>query len=214
MRTAAGLLATILAAAPEAPSVGAEAPQRFHAPAPAVRSWQQLRFAGMERQKFDYSCGAASVLNLLRAVHGAVNTDEPRLLADYFRALPVEEQRLIQRDGLSLYDLSVMLESAGLRPIGLRFDRSSISELDGPMIVYLVVYGSRHFAVLEGIRQGRAALVDPSRGRIEIPLYKFLCEWDGTALVLDEASESREPDADDRNEDQSVLTDAARTALR
>lgn len=45
-----------------------------------VRSWSEIRHAGMAKQQFDFSCGAASLVNVLMHYYG-VPTSELEIIA-------------------------------------------------------------------------------------------------------------------------------------
>lgn len=144
---------------------------------------RSLRWQGVVRQSYDYSCGTGSIANLLLLV-GQMAPDERSLIERYAALRSREEIEAAMRTGFSLQDLKLMLGLLGYSSAGVRFEPGTLPEDSHPMIVYLVVKGYQHFAVFAGIEQGLVVLHDPARGRIRLTIPRFLAEWDGSALVL------------------------------
>jgi uncharacterized protein len=144
---------------------------------------RSLRWRGVVRQTFDYSCGTGSISNLLLLV-GQNTPEERKLIEHYAKLRSPAEVEAAMRSGFSLQDLKLMLDMLGYPSAGVRFEAGTMPEDPHPMIVYLVVKGYKHFAVFVGIEQGMVVLHDPARGRIRLTLPRFLAEWDGSALVL------------------------------
>jgi predicted double-glycine peptidase len=144
---------------------------------------RSLRWHGVIRHTFDYSCGTGSITNLLLLV-GQNAPDERKLIERYTALRSPAEVEAAMRSGFSLQDLKLMLDMLGYPSAGVRFEAGTMPEDPHPMIVYLVVKGYKHFAVFVGIEQGLVVLHDPARGRIRLTLPRFLAEWDGSALVL------------------------------
>jgi len=68
---------------------------------------------------------------------------------------------------------------------------------------------------LERLTAERAHLLDPSRGRISMPLYKFFSEWNGIALLVDEFPEQPVAGEEERFslESRPLVSEAARRML-
>ena len=166
---------------------------------------------GVVRQRLDYSCGVASVVNLVQGYAGT-ELNEGALLFDALNRMTVAERQQTIREGLSLLDLNDMLERLGFTPAGLKYDKRNLSRVITPQIVFIYLDKNPHFAVLSRIRGNRAYLLDSSRGRITLPLYKFLNEWAGIALSVDEISGNGI--TGDAKEDQPLIQiPAIRSAL-
>lgn len=144
---------------------------------------RSLRWRGVTRQQFDYSCGTGSIANLL-VVCGAKPVDERSLVLRYAKVRSRAQVQQAMKEGFSLLDLKNMLAMLGYESEGVRYEPGTLPDDLQPMIVYLVVKGYRHFAVLAGIDHSQILLLDPARGRIRITLARFFAEWDGSALVL------------------------------
>lgn len=154
---------------------------------------RSLRWQGVVRQSYDYSCGTGSIANLLLLV-GQTAPDERNLIERYAALRSRAEIEAAMRTGFSLQDLKLMLGLLGIPSVGVRFEAGTLPDDPHPMIVYLVVKGYQHFAVFAGIEQGLVVLHDPARGRIRLTIPRFLAEWDGSALLLEGAlGETRVP---------------------
>jgi|GEM_PF-6249728 len=148
-----------------------------------LQTVRSLRWQGVVRQQYDYSCGTGSIANLL-ALYGDKSIDEKELLDHYTALRSRKAVEAAIREGFSLLDLKRMLLMLGYESEGVRFEPGTLPDELKPMIVYLVVKGYRHFAVFAGVDRGQIVLLDPARGKIRIGLPRFLSEWDGSALIL------------------------------
>jgi hypothetical protein len=52
-------------------------------------------------------------------------------------------------------------------------------QLKGPVLIYFVRHGFKHFAVFKRIKGDRVYLADPARGNIRMSIYHFQSEWPG-----------------------------------
>jgi len=148
-----------------------------------IESLWSLRWKGVARQQFDYSCGTGSITNLI-AFLGQPAPDEAALIKAYTEKFPTVIEQAV-KEGFSLLDLKRMLGTLGYNSIGVRYEPGTLPDELQPMIVYLVVRGYRHFAVFAGIKENQVVLLDSARGKISISIDRFLLEWDGSALLLD-----------------------------
>ena len=151
-----------------------------------VKSMKALRDAGLIKQKFDYSCGAAALATILRYGFGQP-VSEKTVLSKLFDLLTSEEKKTSRKDGFSLYDLQRVAQKFGYRAQGFRLDARFLPRLSGPVIVFIEPRGYKHFAVLRGVRGDRVYLADPSRGNIRWPVHKFLDSWqqkDGKGIIF------------------------------
>lgn len=177
---AAGFAATFLFLAAVAPF--ASHAQRVREPAaqpgPAIRvqSVRALRDAGVVRQQRDYSCGAAALATLL--TYGLDHPiDEATLLQTLLEPMAPEQLVQLQKTGLSLRQLQLLADDYGYKAQGFRLGADQLPRLQRPVIVFVRPGGYPHFAVLKGVRDGRAYLADPSLGNVRLPLHRFLDQW-------------------------------------
>lgn len=148
-----------------------------------LETMKSLRWRGVVRQAYDYSCGTGAIANLI-ALIGAEPPDERALINLYMKSRGAKAVQSAMSSGFSLLDLKLMMGALGYQTAGMRYEAGTMPEDPQPMIVYLVVKGYRHFAVFAGVEQGQVVLRDPARGHIRMTPDRFLSEWDGTALCL------------------------------
>ncbi len=129
-----------------------------------VRSWQEIRDQGIVKQRFDYSCGAASLAGLLT----------------YHYGMEVNELEVIDRVGLkqafTMADLARAATEFGFKPVGLALDYQALTKISRPVIVYLN-YREGHFSVLKGIDEHGVWLADPSWGNTKMRRAQFKRFW-------------------------------------
>lgn len=141
-----------------------------------VRSLRALRDAGVVKQRFDYSCGAASLATLLTyGLNDPVGEDV--LLRALLEPLAADELAARQKKGFSLFDLQQLAQRRGHKALGFRVAQSQLAKLSRPVIVFIKPQGYEHFAVFKGLRGDRVHLADPSLGNVRMPLYRFLDMW-------------------------------------
>jgi predicted double-glycine peptidase len=147
---------------------------------------KQLRDANVIKQQFDYSCGAAALATLFRYGFGE-NVTERDVMAQLLGSLSAEQLQVTLQQGFSLLDLQRVARARGYRAEGFRLAPQALSQLNGPVIVFVQPRGYRHFAVLRGIVGDRVYLADPSLGNVRLPMYRFLESWldeSGTGVIF------------------------------
>lgn len=141
-----------------------------------VTSLRAQRDAGVVKQRYDYSCGSASLATLL--TYGLNDpVDEDAILRALLGSLSPDELADLQRKGLSLFDLQQLAQKRGHKAQGFRLHGSQLARLSHPVIVFIKPRGYEHFAVYKGMRGDRVYLADPSLGNVRMPLYRFLDMW-------------------------------------
>ena len=151
-----------------------------------VTSILAQRDAGVVKQRYDYSCGAASLATLL--TYG-LNDDvgEDALLRALLEPLSPDELIALQKKGLSLVNMQQLAQNRGHKAHGFRVHQSQLAKLSRPVIVFIKPRGYEHFAVLKGLSGDRVHLADPSLGNVRMPLYRFLDMWadeSGRGVIL------------------------------
>ncbi len=143
----------------------------------------QRHSKGIVIQQFDFSCGAASLVMLLRDSYGADLTEQEVLktIWEDLSIAAIDERR---RDGLTLLDLKHAADALGCTAIGARFTVTAVSPLPAPVLVRLDVDGAGHFAVVRKIVGQRVEIADPVRGNLQLSLAELTSQWDGTALII------------------------------
>ncbi len=145
-----------------------------------VQSWVERRDAGMAKQQFDYSCGAASLVSVLTHYYG-VATDELEIV-----------DRIGLKGAFSMADLARVAEEYGFKPVGLALDYETLMRFRRPVIVYLDYWDDGHFSVLRAIDRNGVWLADPAWGNTRMRRERFEQFWrtrdnpetPGRALVL------------------------------
>ena len=151
-----------------------------------LRSMKDLRDANVIKQQFDYSCGAAALATILRYGLGDAVTERD-VLMQLFGLLSAEELPVTLSQGFSLLHLQRVAQARSYRAEGFRIEPRYLSQLSGPVIVFIQPRGYKHFAVLRGIKDDRVFLADPSLGNIRMPMYRFLESWldeSGTGIIF------------------------------
>lgn len=160
-----------------------------------VLSMKDLRDANVIKQQFDYSCGAAALATLFRYGFGE-NVTERDVMAQLLGSLSAEELQATLQQGFSLLDLQRVAQARGYQAEGFRLEPQALSQLSGPVIVFIQPRGYRHFAVLRGIEGDRVYLADPSLGNVRMPMYRFLEGWrdaSGTGVIFVIEPQSSQP---------------------
>ena len=158
------------------PDAGVRVTVRGGATEHRVRSLRALRDAGVVKQRFDYSCGAAALATLLTyGLNDPVGEDV--LLRALLEPLSADELAVRQQKGFSLLDLQLLAQQRGHKALGFRIAQSQLAKLSRPVIVFIKPQGYEHFAVFKGLHGDRVHLADPSQGNVRMPLYRFLEMW-------------------------------------
>lgn len=142
----------------------------------ALKSMIDIRDENLVRQRYDFSCGAAALATIFQYSLGDPVTEQ-EIVADLFKGLDQTEEGQRVSEGFSLYDLQQVAQRRGYQAEGYNLEPQFLSQLNGPVIVFLETMGYKHFAVLKGVRGDRVYLADPSRGNIRMPAYRFLQAW-------------------------------------
>ncbi len=147
------------------------------------KSWNELKWENIERQQYDYSCGASSLATMLKSYF-----EEPAweglVMTVLVSQLTPEGLADRQKNGFSLLDLKFAANKLGYGAEGVKLRADMLDKLNGPVIILIHQDDMNHFAILKGIYADRAYLADSSRGNIRVPLYQLAQQWDGVALVL------------------------------
>ncbi|MFO7582943.1 C39 family peptidase [Guyparkeria sp.] len=138
-----------------------------------VISMQERRYQNLVRQKYDFSCGAASLATLLRYAYG-LQLDEEIVLAGL---MGVADQEQVRARGFSLLEMKLYLEQLGYRGRGYRIDLERLETINVPTIVLMDVNGYHHFVVLRHARDGYVHVADPALGNRRYSFEEFIESW-------------------------------------
>ncbi len=120
----------------------------------------EIRFRSTVRQKKDYSCGSAAIATLLTYHYQRPVTEEDVIGVMYANG----DQAKILREGFSLLDMKLYLETNGFQADGFEATVDQIVKFGAPGIVLVQDKGYKHFVVMKGVRNGMVLLGDPVLG--------------------------------------------------
>ncbi|WP_459680908.1 C39 family peptidase [Vibrio comitans] len=149
-----------------------------------VKSYKELIFGDVYRQKYDFSCGSAALASLLE-----FHYQRPAQEQQIFDAMYQQGDReLINQQGFSLLDMKNYLESIGLKSDGFHITLDKLRDIGVPGITLVNFDGYMHFVVIRGINSSKVILGDPSRGTMVVSIEEFQQYYQGlTLLVRNEA---------------------------
>jgi predicted double-glycine peptidase len=145
-----------------------------------VDSMKQLRFATVVRQQQDWSCGSAAVATLLSYHYNHPVSESEALEAMYARG----NQARIRREGFSLLDMKVYLESLGYQANGFETSLDRLARVKVPAIVIINDQGYNHFVVVKGLRHGNVLLGDPAKGNRVVSRRTFDAMWENRIVFV------------------------------
>ena len=145
-----------------------------------VVSLREARYKRLVRQKFDLSCGAASLATILRYYYQD-RADESDIIEEM---LERGDREKIAEKGFSLLDLKAYAEGKSYRAGGYKARLSSLRRLKIPGIVLLDSKKYKHFVVLKGIKEDRVYLGDPASGNRSMSIKTFEEAWNGVVFLV------------------------------
>jgi predicted double-glycine peptidase len=141
----------------------------------------ELKYKNIVRQAYDYSCGSAALVTILK-YHLGIEVSEQASMEGMMAF--GEKDKIIERRGFSLLDMKRYLASLNVQSAGFRAEIADLLTLDQPGIVPIDYAGFKHFVVLRGVRGGLVFLADPAMGNITFPIDEFAALWDRNTLFL------------------------------
>jgi len=153
-----------------------ELDRKFH-------NWEARKFHDIERQRTDFTCGAAS-LAIISQQYWGKPIKEAQFTIAIHKSHTDEEWKDIQKNGLSMLDLKRAAAKFGLSAEGLKMNIAQLRKVKGPILIHLDKGFIQHFSVFKGFQGDRAYLADPISGNSRVPLYRFEEEWTGYALAV------------------------------
>jgi uncharacterized protein len=154
-----------------------------------VKTWWDIPFRSIVRQRYDFSCGSAAVATLLTH-HYRMPTTEAQPFAAMWK---IGDRAQITKAGFSMYDMKRYLQSIGMRAEGYRLPMAALAKGQRPAIVLLDLNGFKHFVVVKGFQRDIVLVGDPIRGIVKYPAADFAKMWNGIALVVRETPDGRRP---------------------
>lgn len=144
------------------------------APSGPVRSLAEMRHEGVVIQKWDLSCGAASLATLL--THDLSDPVGEREVATAMLHL-TDPVKVRTRGGFSLLDMQEYAEARGYQADG--YGELALEDLSVllPAIVPVEFHGYDHFVVVREIGVDAVRFADPAYGRRTISIREFKQAW-------------------------------------
>jgi len=141
-----------------------------------IKSWIEFKNENLTRQKYDYSCGSASLSTILKYYYN-LNVSEKDILNSVLKSKGYEitkKEKLEDGDtSLSFLDLANYSKLKNFKAIGLALDLKSLSKLKAPVILFVKIRKSEHFTIFKNIDKNYVYLADPSFGNIKVKISKF-----------------------------------------
>jgi predicted double-glycine peptidase len=156
----------------------------------AIEPMSELKFKNIVHQAYDYSCGSAALVTILK-YHLGIDVTEQQSMEGMMSF--GEKDKIIERRGFSLLDMKRYLASIDVQSAGFRAEIADLLTLDQPGIVPIDYAGFKHFVVLRGVRGGLVFLADPAMGNITFPIDEFATLWDRNTLFLAYPPKDRPP---------------------
>ncbi len=145
-----------------------------------VTSMHERTFFQTVKQQFDFSCGSAAVATLLTYHYRQPVTEKEVFFDMYERG----NKAKIRKEGFSLLDVKLYLESRGLKADGFKLPLEKVQQIGVPTIVLINDAGYNHFVVLKGISETDILAGDPAKGIRTIPRSEFLRMWNGIVFLI------------------------------
>lgn len=145
-----------------------------------VDSLRQVRFGTVVRQHQDWSCGSAAVATLLTYHYNHPVSEAEALDAMFARG----NQARIRREGFSLLDMKIYLESLGYQANGFETSLERLARVRVPAIVIVNDQGYNHFVVVKGLRHDSVLLGDPAKGNRVVSRPAFEAMWENRIVFV------------------------------
>jgi len=156
----------------------------------SIEPFSELKYKNIVHQAYDYSCGSAALVTILK-YHLGIDVTEQQSMEGMMAF--GEKDKIIERRGFSLLDMKRYLASLNVQSAGFRAEMADLLTLDQPGIVPIDYGGFKHFVVLRGVRGGLVFLADPAMGNISFPVDEFATLWDRNTLFLAYPPKDRPP---------------------
>ena len=146
-----------------------------------VKSLKESRYKNMVRQKYDLSCGAASLATIMNYHYGDKIAEQE--IIEYM--LKHGDREKITEKGFSLLDLKQYseyrkYEAAGFKDVPLK----ELQTLKIPAIVLLDSGKYSHFVVLKGVKGEKAYIADPAFGNRSMTMETFNSNWSNKIIFV------------------------------
>ncbi|WP_439134629.1 C39 family peptidase [Pseudomaricurvus sp.] len=146
-----------------------------------VESYKERKFQNVIKQQYDFSCGSAAVATLL-TYHYDYEITEQKVFEEMFK---VADREKVKREGFSMLDMKVFLESIDFLSDGYRLPLERLDQVAKvPAITIINTNGYNHFVVIKGVREGRVLVADPAVGTRVFDQEEFEKSWNGLVFLI------------------------------
>ena len=145
-----------------------------------VRTWKDMRFAGIVRQRTDFSCGAAALATVFNGAFGR-HTSEQQVLVNM---LKIADPAVVKEKGFSLLDMKNYVRAIGMTGEGYAVPYEALQQLRVPGIALMNIRGYKHFVVIRKASADRIQIGDPALGNRTIGRREFERSWNGVVFVV------------------------------
>lgn len=140
-----------------------------------------VKYHGIVRQAYDYSCGSAALTTVLNGYLGR-QFQERQIMEGLLRF--GETDKIVERRGFSLLDMKKLVTALGHPSGGFRATTKDLVVLDHPAIAPIGYAGFKHFVVVKGFKDGRVFVADPALGNISFTIQRFEDVWLDNVLFI------------------------------
>ncbi len=136
-----------------------------------IKSWIELKKENLTKQKFDYSCGSASLSTILKYFYN-INITEKDILDDIKKSKEKNKKEKFNYS-LSFHDIAQYSNKKGFKAIGLAVNLDSLAKLKIPAILFVKIRKNSHFTVYKNMDNNYVYLADSIIGNTKVNLSKF-----------------------------------------
>ncbi len=149
------------------------------------KSYEELKFKNMVKQKSEYTCGLATLSITLNEFYG-YKLEEEEMIDSYL-------EEIIERESaVSFADLKKISEDNNFMALGFKMNYLALKEISSegslPLIIHLSSIDSYkdigHFVVLIGIYKDYLIIKDPAYGNYVEKKESFMDRWSGNVLLV------------------------------
>jgi len=145
-----------------------------------LRSWKDMKFDGLVRQRTDFSCGAAVLATVFNGAYGKHTTEQQVLV----NMLKDADPKVIKEKGFSLLDMKRYANDLGYGAEGYQVEFDALHHLKVPGIVLLNIKGYHHFVVVRKVADDIVQLGDPALGNRVMSQREFKRAWNNVVFVI------------------------------
>ena len=141
-----------------------------------IKSWIELKNTNLVRQKYDYSCGSASLSTILTYFYN-LKISEKDVLDTILKLKGLnckKKEQLENKDlSLSFSDLVKFPNKKEFKAFGLALDLQSLKKLKIPVLLFVKIRKNEHFTVYKNMDDQFVYLADPNFGNLKVKITKF-----------------------------------------